>query len=366
MHSRHILPLTGIRLFAAGWVVLCHVHGIVLMLFPEIPPGIRYFIGSVCAQGFEAVPLFFILSGFILSHNYFSDYSLSWHPKFIFLRFARLWPVHVVALVLMAGGPALLHLNRASFVSLVEELLMVRSWFHSDLEWNYPAWSISAEWFAYIFVFPLAFYGFKRIQSRWLLGAIVALALGLHSFLPQTLLPGRVEGIFFLFLMGSALYRLFCLVKNPPAEAITIAGALLMLSYMLWAKYLNHVVLYTAFALLVYGLAYERGFLAKFLSTKAVVLGGLISYSLYMTHVLVLRDYQLFFWNNLPHALFLRCMVVLVLAAALVGTAAVFYYFVEEPCNKRLRSWMANVSVARPKLPVALSHQTAIGKNREA
>jgi peptidoglycan/LPS O-acetylase OafA/YrhL len=102
MQTKHILPLTGMRLFAAGWVVLYHFQGWLLMLFPFLHPLAPFF-----GLGYNAVPFFFLLSGFILSHNYFSVYSVSYHPKFVFLRFARLWPVHFTTLVLVILGPDL-------------------------------------------------------------------------------------------------------------------------------------------------------------------------------------------------------------------------------------------------------------------
>ncbi len=84
--------------------------------------------------GYEAVPLFFLLSGFILSHNYLADYSVAKHPKFIFLRFgSRLWPVHCATLFLLILTPGVLSMSGDRLKSLVEELLMIRSWFESGL-----------------------------------------------------------------------------------------------------------------------------------------------------------------------------------------------------------------------------------------
>jgi peptidoglycan/LPS O-acetylase OafA/YrhL len=118
MQARHIFPLTGIRLFAASWVVSYHFQGWLLELFPFLRSLTPFF-----GLGYEAVPLFFLLSGFILSHNYFSDYSLGQHPKFVFLRFARLWPVHFVTLVLFVLGPNLFLFKCNLLKSLFEELL---------------------------------------------------------------------------------------------------------------------------------------------------------------------------------------------------------------------------------------------------
>jgi peptidoglycan/LPS O-acetylase OafA/YrhL len=338
MQARHIFPLTGIRLFAASWVVLYHFRGCLLELFPFLQPLAPFF-----GLGYEAVPLFFLLSGFILSHNYFSDYSLARHPKFVFLRFARLWPVHFVTLLLFVFGPDLFLLKSDSLKSIAEELLMIRSWFHNDLAWNYPAWSISAEWFAYIFIFPLAFILFRRIQSWLCLVIIVTLLLIAQTFLPPNLFPGKCGSIVFLFLAGSGLYRTYCLVKNPPAEIIGICGMFLLLSYVLFNKSLSVLILYVAFALLIFGLSYERGFLARILSAKIAVQGGLASYSLYMTHVLILRSYLFFSWEGSPQSAFARFIIFLTLVGALTGTAFVFHHYIEEPANTKLRRLVGKV-----------------------
>lgn len=353
--TRHILPLTGIRIFAAAWVVLYHFQGYLTPLVPGLSV-----IGPFAAQGYQAVPLFFLLSGFILSHNYFSNYSLAEHPRFIFLRFARLWPVHIVTLAVAVAGPDAFRLTGPLYRSLAEEALMVRSWFHADLAWNYPAWSVSVEWFAYIFVFPIAFVLFRRIQSGVVLGAMVAVLLAGQSFIPGAIFPGRCGSIIFLFLAGCGLYRMYSVIRNPPAGAIALFGVLLLAAYIFFAGSLSVLVLYVAFAVLIYGLAYERGWIARFLSTKFMVRGGLMSYSLYLTHVLILRNYQFYFWQRIPHAAGWRFAILLLLIAALAGTAAVFYLCIEEPANRLLRQSIPKGALARNKESAA---QPAPGQN---
>ena len=52
-------PLTSLRFFAAMWVVLYH-------FWPNLQPVRPAFV----AKGYLGVELFFVLSGFILSHVY--------------------------------------------------------------------------------------------------------------------------------------------------------------------------------------------------------------------------------------------------------------------------------------------------------
>jgi len=77
--------------------------------------------------------------------------------RFFWLRFGRIYPVHLVTLilsgVLFAWGISLTHgghsANRA-----IANLLLIHPWDPAfQLSWNYPSWSISSEWFAYL-MFP--------------------------------------------------------------------------------------------------------------------------------------------------------------------------------------------------------------------
>src|SRR5690606_13913763 len=114
------------------------------------------------------VDAFFVLSGFILTHVYqsafFESERVSGKDLFRFLkkRFARIYPLHFVTLI---GAIVFLNILRTFTDSNVElrwdhvipQLLLFHAWGGLDgISWNFPSWSISAEWFAYLLVFPLA------------------------------------------------------------------------------------------------------------------------------------------------------------------------------------------------------------------
>jgi peptidoglycan/LPS O-acetylase OafA/YrhL len=295
-----------------------------------------HLLDPVSSQGHYAVAFFFLLSGFILSHNYARGYSLREHPKFVYLRFARIWPVHLATLLVTVSTLPGLSLGLCK--SLAEELLLVRTWFHSDPAWNTPAWSLSAEWLAYLFLFPPACLLFRRVQSPWLLGAAIGSLLAGICWLPPDF-AGRCTPILFLFPAGVALHRISRLVKDPPAELIQNAGFTLVLAYLWLPGRLPELVLYTGFGLLIFGLSYQRGVLARVLSHRFIVFGGLASYSLYMTHDVVMRSYLFFFdavWMaNQPQSI--RLLLLLLLLAALAGAAVISYCCLEEPANRGLR-----------------------------
>src|SRR5262245_59450207 len=163
-----IPALTGIRLIAASWVVVFHYRTDLFRLLPRLR-----FLESPISLGYQAVPLFFVLSGFILSYTYFERYSLRRHAAFVWLRVSRLWPVHAVTLLMLVLFVEALNIRRGFAIdangyllsTIPTELTMMRGWYSDALVWNFPAWSIHSEWFAYLFLFPIAFVTIRRIRN---------------------------------------------------------------------------------------------------------------------------------------------------------------------------------------------------------
>lgn len=174
--------LTGARGIAAWWVVLYHLR----LSLPPLPEAAQLLL----AKGYLAVDFFFVLSGFVI--------ALSWRerisgggwaavPSFLKRRFARVWPLHAVVLT---GGAAMATALWATgrhmpadfpFAELPLHYLLIQNWgLTPALAWNDPAWSISAEFAAYL-VFPalvLATKG-RRATPALLVTAIVGVAAAL-------------------------------------------------------------------------------------------------------------------------------------------------------------------------------------------
>ncbi len=91
-------PLTSVRFFAAFAVVVHHAGGPAFADAPESARSLREF-------GAVAVRFFFILSGFVLALKYADTARVPRvdAPRFWLARFARIYPVYVVALVLFAA-----------------------------------------------------------------------------------------------------------------------------------------------------------------------------------------------------------------------------------------------------------------------
>jgi peptidoglycan/LPS O-acetylase OafA/YrhL len=168
-------PLTTVRFWAAAWVVLYDY-------WPDLTGGRPLGI----AKGYLGVELFFVLSGFILSHVYLRE----WEGKrfrygaFLWARIARIWPLHVATLIgigLLGAAATVMGVQMTHSVlawdALPANLLLVHAWnLAPRVGWNHASWSISAEWFAYL-AFPLFALLSAALARRPRLAVAGALAL---------------------------------------------------------------------------------------------------------------------------------------------------------------------------------------------
>ncbi len=319
-----IPALTGVRFIAALWVVLYHLGDKIAEYAPWAMPAIH--------GGLYAVPFFFILSGFILAHVYFPTYKLSDHWHFMWLRVARLWPVHLAMFGAMLLYVVCLTVVRGyvphpkyDFTVALPELAMVRSWYDDRFMWDGPAWSIQIEMFAYLLLFPLCAFAIRPMRNPWLLGALATALLLAHPY-AHPLMSGRIGTILFLFPAGCALYRLRMVLPTIPAHI------LFCLSLAVLLVGVPHLT-YFALAAIVFTLSYQQGLYASLLSTRPMVYGGRISFALYMSHIPV-NTWTGELWGQL--GVDGPCTVVVTFLASL-ATAAAVYHFIEVPANRWLR-----------------------------
>jgi peptidoglycan/LPS O-acetylase OafA/YrhL len=176
--------LNGLRFFAAIAVVFFHYMPEVTG-FEHLPKAVR----NLVECGPIALGFFFILSGFVLANSY-RDRALDSFAAmraFWLARFARLYPVYLVAFIFftpIALQKYVLHPAPLSQAAGVEtffsagflSLLMVQAWTHLSQAWNGPSWSLSAEAFFYV-IFP--FVVARLMKMRTLFASILSVALWL-------------------------------------------------------------------------------------------------------------------------------------------------------------------------------------------
>lgn len=346
--------LTGIRLVAAAWVVFLHFREPLYSLLPTSRA-----LSPLVDTGALGVEIFFVLSGFIISHNYATRVRGidGTYRSFLQNRFARVYPVHFVTLAVVAALAVAAAVFRVPLhfqgkydaVGFVMNIFMLQG-VPPAQAWNGPAWSISAEAGAYV-VFPLLALFASRIRSGYGLTIAISCALAFTIGGEYLLASGgtfdpigypsiwlRIAGE---FTAGVLLWHLWRLLdgKGLRFDALAVVGAVgTALVAMAMGVGASSFLTLPFVILFVFGCASATGPVLQILGSRPFTYGGKISYSLYMTHFLVLMVVgKVLPWSHFLHAslplragIYVGCLLVCVLVAALT------YHFVEEPARRLL------------------------------
>lgn len=337
--------LTGLRALAALAVLMYHFH---LTVFQALD--LERFVPFI-GHCYLGVDLFFLLSGFILAHVHGQDFArprMRGACRFYALRLARIYPVHAtmmlvfLVLVSLQGwlGPSL-----GIAISWPERYTPTSFFWHLALlepfrlRWNFPAWSVSAEWFAYL-CFPLLAWRLARASRKEcaaglavvLAGFAGVYALAYDHSLDQNGL-GRVA---FEFVAGFLLYRV-CRdmrpkVLLPAAAAVMLLG--LLSAATSWGDFGGVLALGALLAVA----GSDATPLEPLLAPPLMLWLGEISYSVYMAQAFVMGTAGRLLVRLMPHLpRLLQFATVPLLVALAVACGALLHGWVEKPARDRLR-----------------------------
>lgn len=373
-----IKGLTTLRFFAAFWILLFH-------LFPNWMPQYfeeRSFLTNFVAIGYVSVSFFFLLSGFVLNIGYADSLNESKISPLVFWkrRFFRLYPILIFSLVLGAL-PLYFGLKKetdtisAVFISLkyfLTNALGLGSWFPNTVRINYPVWSLSVEFFFYLF-FPFLCLFFLRnsklnnikgIIFFYILSAIIP-SLALYLFPPMREVPSNHPeawryssgflGELWMALEGNPIVHLptFCCgiilgnlykrnIFSRFNQSYFLIGALFLAALIiLGCEHIPYLLLHTGLAIPVFSLliiwATGHSKILKILEYRFFILLGEASYCLYMIHV-PLRDYFSFIWNKLyPGGVEKNWSFVLLAMFIIIMISIAAYKMIEKPIVEKFK-----------------------------
>ncbi len=350
--------LTGIRGFAAWFVVFYHIRFSTETIMPES-------IISLASKGYLAVDLFFVLSGFVLWFTYgerLRTGSMDERLVFMWRRIARVWPLHIFILMGFVVFAGLLWLTgRPTDGYPVRELplhfFLIQNWgLTSELTWNDPAWSISTELAAYLaFPFVLVAARWDRMSTAALLGLVVALAAsialvftaaGVQHDLGLMVAKLGLWRCLAEFWMGNVACILWLRWRDSRRAGVVVAFvAAAMLAIGSLAELPESAFVPLLFFTTILALALAKGPVSRALSTRQAVYLGEISYSTYLSHFGLFVVFKLFFVDE---SLQIGWAGLAGYFALLLIVSVALYHGVEKPAQRYLNRFTPRIRSAVP------------------
>lgn len=338
------------------------------VVFAHIPPWNAdfYAIPFVRNAG-GMVEFFFVLSGFVIALTYgeritkFSDAA-----RFQFLRFGRLYPVHLVFLLSVAGFEAI----KLFFIrdplspafapgftgprEFVENLLLVQGLGFSaqPSSFNGPSWTISTEFYVYALFACVVLIAPARKNVVFAVLMVAAAALLIIDW-PPAFSFSRLILCICGFFCGCLVAEVSQYLKT---KTVTLPALLTPLSVLALVIYLSVTVreslwelalIFVFAAIIVLSVANGRdGSFKAVLRSAPLAWLGMISYSLYMAHYPVIYALHVVMrrFLDMPKAIIdgqpvvqlsgvnfgIACFIVL---AVVFVVSAASYYLVESPAR---------------------------------
>jgi len=335
-----------VRFFAAFYVVLFHTLPFLKSRF-QLNSGLEHFLSN----GNLAVAFFYLLSGFILAYTYEGKVeNLRDYVRYLRARFARIYPVYLLALLMILPFQL-----KTALVARLAVLFMVQAWnpAYPGLAgaWNYPAWSLSVEAFFYV-TFPVFLIAMSKCSARTLrlvMSVFLLVSVVLHT--PTMVLGvwnGTTYGLLIPlpvlrlpeFLVGVALGLLFLRSGQRPRRSVLFylaaASAVVVLSLPI-GNWVSIVMIPASYML--YELAFSDALPARLFSSGPLVLLGGASYAIYLLQYPVRAWTKLLF--SYAGASFSFLGIALTPVLLTVFSIAVFRYW-EEPVRKLLHPGSAS------------------------
>lgn len=316
-HPKKLNALTSMRWFAALWVVAYHA-------FPEFCPAYTtgFLYERLVSLGFVAVSFFFLLSGYILAFVHLKDRDKThmYLGKFYLARFARVYPLFVITLLLdmpffMTVQIRAMGLKAGSIWAtkvFFANIFMLQAWFVRFHGPDGPNWSLSVESFFYL-LFPfigiaiwkmrgsvvyltaIAIYLIGQIAIYWLTPLMDKNAI---HFNPALHLSTFALGILLAKVQDIARRRTEArkYIVHPSAVAEIGAAFAILTAFCAVPRSLEANLygglLVPIFAWMIWVLSKENSPAAKLISGDWLVLLGESSYGLYLIHVPMLHVFH--------------------------------------------------------------------------
>ena len=289
--------LDSFRGIAAIFIVIHHIR----------------FVGSITELKFIAdaqifVEMFFVLSGFVLTHGYAFKKNFNFRRFFISRTF-RIFPLHIVMLVLIILAELvkfIAYKNGINFTNIpftgaydinhiIYHVFLLQSWipYVQDSGFNGPAWSISVEYYMYMIFFVTLLIKLNIRYIVWLIVSLSAFYLLWDSAIHGTY--GSVLRGFSSFFLGALVYSVYKYsyrkLININSNYFSILEIIILTSIIIIGslELENKTILMTGiFTIQIFVFAFEKGIVSNMLKKNFFLYIGKLSYSIYLIHYIIL------------------------------------------------------------------------------
>lgn len=362
--NKEIKSLTGIRGIAALVVAIHHfISKYYIGYFEEKASNswVDYVSFNYANHGYLMVEMFFILSGFVLALSYNTRFenkiSVGDYKQFMIKRFNRVYPLYFFSTIVYFF---IFNLDKILNVDiLLANFLFMELWLPKFYSLNNVSWSLCAEWFLYL-IFP-----FMLVKSRLFNNNIILLlstAIVVFIFAP-ILNTQKIydEGVYYSifelrmsngtgaflrcigsYIVGIAIYYIYINKQNVVkilSEYWYVVLGLIMIFYGIDK---TDIILDILFGLLILALT-QVNRLSIIFSSKILYFLGLISYSIYLNHMIFLRLLNFSFKKTIwvENELNVFCGFLLFLFMTILS-AWFTYKYIEVPFGKWLNKRLFN------------------------
>tara|TARA_R110001592_G_scaffold326629_1_gene607500 strand:+ start:75 stop:1142 length:1068 start_codon:yes stop_codon:yes gene_type:complete len=342
-----IEQLTFTRFIAAISIVIFHFGKGLDLFYNE-------YTSFIFKQANIGVSYFFVLSGFVMIIAYGNRNNINF-IEYIKNRLARIYPVYLLAILLILGINLFENINR---FDLLLNLLMLQSWIpEKALTLNFPGWSLSVELFFYV-SFPILlnyFYSKKSLKSItiwiilfWLFSQLIfhlmtneIIELSYYSirdihYYPimhfNEFLIGNLAGLFFIKKIKNNK-------KNYTIPILlTILALIILLKFPIGLDYHNGL-LAIVFVPMIILISLSNDKFTKLISRNIFVFLGEISFGIYILQVPVWRilsDYRMnkYFGLNkeidFTESFLMRTLILIILSS-------LSFLFFEKPIRNKIK-----------------------------
>ncbi|AFY58416.1 putative acyltransferase [Rivularia sp. PCC 7116] len=350
----HFHFIDGLRALAALWVIL--FHSVIdpdktISQFTDTLP--KWFVYVVFEKGHLGVPIFFVISGFLIAYSLKNtQFNFAWFKNFVLRRLVRLSPTYYLSiLITLAIGFIAAYAKSEEFAPLGHPLsvprLIAHLFYLQDIfklhHINDVYWTLCLEVQSY-FIFGILFWLVQWIDSRW----------------------NTNRGRLFVFLPSAVIAAFYAIeiIRYEGRATIFLpiwySFLLGIFAYWAWRKELKLLLFYFYVAILVSAGIANSSIFAIASSIVAVLLLevaranrmgqllnwqwlqflGKISYSLYLTHTPVLGGIYWIVFKLFNHSVWSEFLALMLGVGGSIAFATLIWQVMEKPSiqwNKNLK-----------------------------